>query len=68
MVTPPPSPLTGAYERDDVYAAVAARDPECRPSSSRHEIKRAVPGAKAEAAPTQRDRHLQSIAKRGRMS
>jgi Transposase DDE domain len=54
----------GAFDRDDVYNEVAARHPEAAvivpPRSS------AVPSATAETAPTQRDRHLQSIAERGR--
>jgi hypothetical protein len=55
----------GAFDRDDVHAAVAARHPEAAvvvpPRAS------AVPSATAEAAPTQRDRHLQVIAERGRL-
>ena len=55
----------GAFDRDDVYAAVAARHPGAAvvvpPRSS------AVPSETAETAPTQRDRHLQLIAERGRM-
>ena len=55
----------GAYDRDDVYAAVAARHPEASvvvpPRSG------AVPSATAETAPTQRDAHLWCIAERGRM-
>src|SRR3712207_6396649 len=55
----------GAYDRDAVYAEVAARHPEAAvivpPRSS------AVPSAAAETDPTQRDRHLQCIAERGRM-
>jgi hypothetical protein len=55
----------GAYDRDDVYAGVAARHPDTAvivpPRSS------AVPSDAAETAPTQRDRHLQLIAERGRM-
>jgi len=55
----------GAYDRDDVYAEVAARHPDADvvapPRSS------AVPSASAEAAPTRRDRHLRVIAERGRM-
>ena len=55
----------GAYDRDDVYAAVAARHPDAAvvvpPRAS------AVPSAAAETAPTQRDCHLQCIAERGRM-
>jgi hypothetical protein len=55
----------GAYGRDDVYAGVAARHPDTAvsvpPRSS------AVPSDAAETVPTQRDRHLQLIAERGRM-
>ena len=55
----------GAFDRDDVYAEVAARHPEAAvvvpPRSS------AVPSAAAETAPTQRDLHLGCIAERGRM-
>ena len=55
----------GAYDQEGVYASVAARHPEAAvivpPRSS------AVPSADAEAAPTQRDRHLQGIAEHGRM-
>ncbi len=54
-----------AYDRDDVYAGVAARHPAADviapPRSS------AVPSETAETAPTQRDRHLQRIAERGRL-
>jgi hypothetical protein len=55
----------GAYDQDGVYGAVAARHPEAAvvvpPRSG------AVPSGTAEADPTQRDRHLRSIAERGRM-
>ena len=55
----------GAYDRDDVYAEVAARHPDAAvivpPRSS------AVPSGTAEAAPTRRDLHLRRIAERGRM-
>ena len=55
----------GAFDRDDVHAAVAARHPDADvivpPRSS------AVPSEAAETAPTQRDRHLRCIAARGRM-
>ncbi len=55
----------GAYDRDDVYAAAAARHLGATvvvpPRAS------AVPSAAAEAAPTQRDAHLRCIAERGRM-
>jgi hypothetical protein len=55
----------GAYEPEGVYASVADRHPDAivivPPRSS------AVPSETAETAPTQRDRHLQLIAERGRM-
>jgi IS5 family transposase len=55
----------GAYDRDDVYAEVAARHPSAAvvvpPRAN------AVPSETAGTAPTQRDRHLRCIAERGRM-
>src|SRR5689334_10298777 len=55
----------GAYDRDDVYAELAARHPAAGvivpPRAN------AVQSAAAESAPTQRDRHLRYIAERGRM-
>ena len=55
----------GAYDRDDVYAEVAARHPDAAvvvpPRAN------AVPSKAAETTPTQRDRHLRCIAERGRM-
>src|SRR3954447_18777671 len=55
----------GAYDRDDVYAELAARHPAAAvvmpPRAN------AVPSAAAESAPTQRDRHLRCISERGRM-
>jgi hypothetical protein len=55
----------GAYDRDDVYAEVAARHPAAAvvvpPRSN------AVPSDTAETAPTQRDAHLRCLAERGRM-
>ena len=56
----------GAYDRDDVYSAVIERYPDAAvivpPRSS------AVPSETAGTKPTQRDRHLQLIAKCGRMA
>ena len=56
----------GAYDQDSVYASVAERYPGTLiivpPRSS------AVPSAAAETAPTQRDRHLELIAEKGRMA
>ena len=55
----------GAYDREDVYGAVAERHPEAAvvvpPRTG------AVPSGAAETAPTQRDRHLRCIAEQGRM-
>jgi hypothetical protein len=55
----------GAFDRNEVYAAVAQRHPGADvivpPRSS------AVWSEAAETAPTQRDRHLRTIAERGRM-
>src|SRR5918912_1460647 len=55
----------GAYDRNDVYAEIAARHPDAAivvpPRSN------AVPSDTAETAPTQRDRHLRCLAERGRM-
>ncbi|MGI4940466.1 MAG: transposase [Janthinobacterium lividum] len=54
----------GAYDQESVTAAVAERHPEAAiimpPRST------AVPSETAETAPTQRDRHLHSIAEHGR--
>ncbi len=55
----------GAYDREDVYGAVAERHPEAAVIVPPR--KGAVPSDAAETAPTQRDRHLQLIAERGRM-
>ena len=56
----------GAYDRNDVYAEVAARHPAAAvvvpPRAN------AVPSEAAEITPTQRDRHLRCIAERGRMA
>ena len=55
----------GTCDRDDVYDAVTDRHPDAAvivPSRSS-----AVPNQTAETAPTQRDRHLQLIAEKGRM-
>jgi transposase len=56
----------GAYDQEGVAAAVAERHPEAAiivpPRST------AVPSDAAETAPTQRDRHLQYIAKHGRVA
>jgi hypothetical protein len=55
----------GAYDQEGVYASVSQRHPEAAvivpPRAT------AVPSPTAETAPTQRDRHLQLIAERGRI-
>jgi hypothetical protein len=55
----------GAYDREDVYGAVAERHPEAAVVVPPR--RGAVPSEAAETAPTQRDRHLQLIAEHGRM-
>ncbi len=56
----------GAYDQDGVYASVAPRHPEAAvivpPRAT------AVPSQTAASEPTQRDRHLQHIAEKGRMA
>ena len=56
----------GGYDQDRVYASVAKRYPDAAvvvpPRAT------AVPSDTAATAPTQRDRHLQHIAKHGRMA
>jgi hypothetical protein len=67
QVTGPVASFTadGAYDRDDVYGAVAERHPEAAvivpPRTD------AVPSGTAATAPTERDRHLRCIAEQGRM-
>ena len=55
----------GAFDRDDVYAEVAARHPQAAvivpPRSG------AVPSDTADTAPARRDRHIEAIAEHGRM-
>src|SRR3954451_2481635 len=55
----------GAYDREDVYGAVAERHPEAAVVVPPR--RDAVPSGTAETAPTQRDRHLRSIAEHGRL-
>jgi len=68
QVTGPVASVTGdgAYDQEGVYASVAQRHPEAAvivpPRAT------AVPSQTAASAPTQRDRHLQLIAERGRMA
>jgi hypothetical protein len=55
----------GAYDQDSVYRTITARDPEAAvvvpPRAT------AVPSETAETEPTQRDRHLERIAEKGRI-
>src|SRR5215212_5180875 len=55
----------GAYDQDRVYASIGERHPAAAiivpPRAT------AVPSQTAESAPTQRDRHLQLIAEKGRL-
>jgi hypothetical protein len=55
----------GAYDREDVYDAVAERHPEAAVVVPPR--RDAVPSGTAETAPTQRDRHLRRIAEHGRV-
>jgi Transposase DDE domain len=55
----------GAYDRADVYDAVAERHPEAAVVVPPR--RDAVPSGTAGTAPTQRDRHLRSIAEHGRL-
>jgi hypothetical protein len=66
QVTGPIASFTGdgAYDREDVYEAVARRHPEAAVVVPPR--RDAVPSTTAETDPTQRDRHLQSIAEHGR--
>jgi Transposase DDE domain len=54
----------GAYDREGVYGAVAARHPEAAVVVPPR--RDAVPSEAAATAPTRRDRHLRLIAERGR--
>jgi hypothetical protein len=67
QVDGPVASLTGdgAYDRADVYGAVAERHPEAAVVVPPR--RDAVPSGTAGTAPTQRDRHLQAIAEQGRM-
>ena len=55
----------GAYDQEGVYATVALRHPEADVIVPLRST--AVPREMAASTPTQRDRHLQSIAEHGRM-
>ena len=56
----------GAYDQDGVYGEVMSRHPEASVIVSPRS--NAVPSNTAQTVPTMRDRHLQTIAKRGRMA
>ena len=56
----------GAYDQDDVGAAIAERHPGAAVIVPPRVT--AVPSSTAETAPTQRDRHLRGIAEGGRMA
>ena len=56
----------GAYDRDDVYGAVAARHSDAAVVVPPR--RDAVPSETAATAPTQRDRHLELTAEHGRMA
>jgi len=55
----------GAYDQDRLYRAVIDRDPEALVIVPLRAT--AVLSKTAETAPTQRDRHLQCIAEKGRI-
>jgi hypothetical protein len=67
QITGPVASFTadGAYDRDDVYSNVTERHPEAAVVVPPR--RNAVPSGTAGTAPTQRDRHLQRIAERGRL-
>jgi hypothetical protein len=56
----------GAYDGEPVYRAVAERQPDPPVAVVIPPRATAVPGAAAEATPSQRDRHVQLIRERGR--
>jgi hypothetical protein len=68
QVTEPVASFTGdgAYDREDVYAAVLERDPEAAVIVPPRVT--AVPSDTAASAPSPRDRHLQMITASGRMA
>jgi hypothetical protein len=55
----------GAYDQDSVYGAVADRDPDAAVAVPPRAT--AIPSEMAATEPTQRDRHLQCIAEKGRI-
>jgi hypothetical protein len=55
----------GAYDQDSVYGAVTDRDPDAAVVAPPRAT--AVPSETAATEPTQRDRHLQCIAEKGRI-
>jgi ribonuclease HII len=67
QITAPLASFTadGAYDQVGIYSIVAKRHPDADMTVPPRST--AVPSKMAESAPTQRDRHLQSIAEHGRM-
>jgi len=58
----------GAYDGEPVYQAVASRQPDKPPDVIIPPRSSAAPGASAGKAPSQRDRHIRTIAEKGRMA
>jgi hypothetical protein len=68
QISDPLASLTGdgAYNQEDIYSTIAQRHPEADVSIPPRST--AVLSEDGETTPTQRDRHLRSIAERGRMA
>jgi len=58
----------GSYDRDDVYRAVAERQPDPPPDVVIPPRASAVPSTEEAEAQSQRDRHIRIIAEKGRMA
>jgi len=58
----------GAYDGEPVYRAIASHQPDLRPVVVIPPRSSAVPSTKNTDAPSQRDRHIQLIAEKGRMA
>jgi hypothetical protein len=56
----------GAYDGGPVYRAIAARQPQLPPAVIIPPRATAVPSAVRDTAPSQRDRHIQTIREKGR--
>src|SRR5918997_861392 len=69
QITGPLASVTadGAYDREHVYRAVAARQPDPPAAVIIPPRATAVPSPTADTTPTQRDRHIRMIRDRGRM-